>query len=48
MLKNQSRSREFVPNIVLTNVMLLFPKIEEIRVFTETNSIVYSSFLKRG
>ena len=38
MLKNQSRSREFVPNIVLTNVMSL-PKIDEIRVFTETHSI---------
>jgi hypothetical protein len=39
MLKNQSRSREFVPNIVLTNVMSLLPKIDEIRVFTETHSI---------
>ena len=39
MLKNQSRSLEFVPNIVLTNVMSLIPKIDEIRVFTETHSI---------
>jgi hypothetical protein len=39
MLKHQSRSREFVPNIVLTNIISLLPKIDEIHVFTETHSI---------
>jgi hypothetical protein len=39
LIKNQSRYREFVPNILLTNVMSLLPKIDEIGVFTETHSI---------
>jgi hypothetical protein len=40
VLKNQSRTREFVPNIVLTSVMSLLPKIDEIRMFfSETHSI---------
>ena len=34
-----SSSREFVPSIVVTNVMSLTPKIDEIRVFTETFDI---------
>ena len=34
-----SSSREFVPSIVVTNVMSLTPKIDEIRVFTETLDI---------
>jgi hypothetical protein len=39
-LKNQSRTPEFVPNIVLTSVMSLLPKIDEIRMFfSETHSI---------
>ncbi len=37
--KNQFRPQEFVPHIVLTNVMSLLPKIDEIHVFTEAHSI---------